>query len=107
MKYIMIETNEGHKLPIIFPEALVHAEVADLMKRLCMLSLHAKGVNVASAGFVGFPVMPTVAGDSESLGGVKHNPLDSVRMMAGSAIAYMPDEMVESLARRMYDRKGI
>lgn len=106
MKYIVLETDEGQKLPIIFPEAFVHAEVADLMKRLCMISLNAKGVKVASAGFVGFRTMPLVSGESESLGGLQHNRLDGVRMMAGASVAHMPDFIIQRLAGKIIDLEG-
>lgn len=36
MKYIMLETTEGKKLPVIFPEEFIHAEVEKYMVHLLL-----------------------------------------------------------------------
>ena len=101
MKYVMLETSEGEKIPVIFAESLVHANVADVIKRV--IHYERRGgleINVASAGFVGFHDTPTVAGESESLGGKRANPLDGFRMQAGTSVSHMPDAMLEPLERK-------
>jgi len=93
MKYIMLETDEGMKLPILFPDVLVHANVAELMKRLTLFQLKVAKCEVVSAGFVNI-ADASVHGDSESLG-VKSNPTDGVRILAGSAVSHMPDDLLQ------------
>jgi hypothetical protein len=112
MKYIMIETNEGEKIPVIFAESLVHANVAEVMVRAITFERtrasdktireHAASwdLRVVSAGFVSFPITPTVAGESESLDGIKSRPLDGFRMQAGASVAHMPDRMLYGLAQK-------
>lgn len=106
MKYIMLQTAEGAKLPVLFPETLVHSDVADVMGRLVDISrgskaLGRKRTRVASAGFVGIEGKLTVSGKSESLGDIQSNPLDSARIMAGASVEYMPDGMLSPIAYRI------
>lgn len=100
MKYIMLETDEGAKLPILFPDALVHADIADLIQRLIMIRMDAIGVTVASAGFVELGALPAVAGESESLKKVS-NPMDALRIWAGTSVQYMPDDLLTAMAAKL------
>lgn len=109
MKYVMLETSEGQKLPVIFAEAFVHAEVADIMGRwidrqTAGRNLGKRRTMAASAGFVGLTGV-TVSGKSESLGDLQSKPLDAARIMAGSAVAFMPDAMLGPLAERLTEDK--
>lgn len=94
MKYIMLETDEDMKLPILFPDAFVHANVAELMKRLTLFQLKANRCEVVNAGFVSI-ADASVHGESESLGGMKHNPVDGIRILAGESVSHMPDFVVQ------------
>jgi hypothetical protein len=103
MKYVMLETADGQKLPIIFPESLNHIDVADVVGRLVDRSLKLTGKRrtlPCSAGFVGLQNV-TVTGESDSLGGMKSTPLDAARIMAGNAVAFMPDTMLAPVASKL------
>lgn len=74
-KYIMWEAN-GAKIPVIFPNALIHSDVADGMSRVIRQHVIAEGRNdwsskVLSAGFVSGMIVTGVHGESESMGGMK------------------------------------
>jgi hypothetical protein len=117
MKYIMLETEEGMKLPIIFPDVLTHCFVAGAMQ-LVMDTLDPKkdlrprqlddmlkrgSAQPVSAGFVNIVGDVTVYGESESLGGVKSVPADAARILMGDAIQFMPDSMCELLMEKLRD----
>lgn len=70
MKYVMFKRGE-HYVPIIFPETLVHADVAEWMRL-------GPGYQVHSAGFIS-PLSMKCHGRSESLG-VESDPGDTVRI---------------------------
>ena len=86
MKYIVLEmTLPGpkgmkQKLPVIFPEEMVHAEVSRTLGHLLMRGDHGKNrtaeVKTISAGFVHFTGDVVCRGESESLG-LKSAPGDS------------------------------
>lgn len=103
MKYIMVETSDGQKLPFVFSENLVHSEFAKAA--LQSVRDHRRvACRVVSAGFVGFTaesVGVTCIGESESLGCLKSNPLDALRIMAGTSIEHMPDMMLRSMAAKL------
>lgn len=100
MKYVMLETPDGGKLPVIFPETLTHKYVALVMCRSADIELKMRGTKVVSAGFVGFGET-AVAGESESLGGLQSNPLDAVRIRVGQSVSHVPDAMLEPLAKKL------
>lgn len=116
MKYIMLETAEGAKLPILFPDLLTHCHVAgamqlvvdtldprkDLRPRQLDRMLEEGSARVASAGFVALDPIVSVSGESESLGGVKSIPMDAGRIMLGEAVQFMPDEMIAHLLEKLY-----
>lgn len=98
MKYVMLETDNGAKLPFIFPESLVHSDMADILRfALCRNNIFAA---VVSAGFVELEKC-TTHGNSESLKGLAPAPVDAIRMQFGDAIAFMPDEIVGVLAKQL------
>lgn len=119
MKYIMLETDEGLKLPIIFPEILTHCFVAgamqlavdcmdpqkDLRPRQLLSMLEGGSAKPVSAGFINLGVDVEVHGDSESLGGLKHNPADAGRVVMGDSIQFMPDSIVVDLLKRIKESK--
>lgn len=100
MKYIMLQTTDGQKLPVIFPEALVHVHVAAVMTRMVERSFN-RPAAVVSAGFVTFGDKVKVHGESESLDNLKSNPLDAMRIVSGASVAHMPDAVLEPLARKL------
>lgn len=104
MKYVMLETADGQKLPIIFPESLVHADVADVVGRLVDRTLTKQlGKRRAlpkSAGFIAIHDCD-VSGASESLGGVASHYLDAARIMAGASVTHMPDILLAPIAHMM------
>lgn len=101
MKYIILETEDGAKYPFIFPEAMTHSIVASVMQYV--LPGHK---SVVSAGFVEIGTDVTVYGESESLGGLKSNAMDSARIMLGASIQHMPDDMLPPLISMMLAREG-
>lgn len=106
MKYVMLETADGQKLPILFPEALVHRDVSDVMGRLVDRTMGPKALGrrrtlPSSAGFVGFTGPVAVHGKSETLGDMQSKPLDAARIIAGSAVSFMPDAMLAPVAARL------
>lgn len=117
MKYIVLETAEGQKLPIIFPEALTHAFVAGAMQLVVdtldprkdlrpkqLDSLLAAGqAKPVSAGFVSIPTCG-VYGESESLGGLPVAIGDDARIILGDTVAFMPDALVESMGVKLRTR---
>lgn len=118
MKYIMLEAPDGQKLPVIFPDCLVHAHVAgamqmvvdtldprkDLRPKQLDAMLERGSAKVTGAGFVGFDIVST-SGKSESLGGVKSSAVDAARIMMGDSVSRMPDAMVAMLALKWLKNK--
>jgi hypothetical protein len=114
MKYIVLETKDGARLPIIFPEMLTHCFVAgamqlvldtldpkkDLRPKQLDALLSAGGHPVVSAGFVALDVA-RIHGKSESLGDLESNPADAGRIVLGDAVQFMPDEMVQMLLAKL------
>jgi hypothetical protein len=106
MKYIMLETKEGQKMPFLFPDAMTHLFVAMAMQAIVKSTMKTEAV-VVSAGFVGLGLGAEVSGESESLDGLKSNPADAARIMVGESIAFMPDELaVQMLERLRKQAKG-
>ena len=65
MKYIMFVTEDGQNLPVVFPDALIHAGVARSMERAFVMS-ELRGVKPVSAGFCDVEAM-SMHGESETL----------------------------------------
>lgn len=96
MKYIMMETAEGKRLPFIFPESMVHAYVALMAKELIAIASK-QPAKCVSAGFVagiGLDIM--THGNSETLG-LDSNPVDAAYIALGEAVAMMPPELMPGL----------
>lgn len=117
MKYIILETDDGMKLPVIFPDILAHVHVAgamqfaletlDITKDLRPRQMEQRAKEgpgkVASAGFVSIGLGTLATGESESLG-VKSNMADTGRIVMDGAVAYLPDEMVLMTFARLIDQ---
>lgn len=100
MKYIMLENDEGHKIPVLFGEAFVHAFMAKYTIDLARVSFK-KRYTIASAGFVSVTRDGIAThGESESLG-IKSNPVDGLRIELGEAVSHMPDFMILPLADKL------
>jgi len=110
VKYIILETPDGRRMPIIFPEALTHCFVAgamqlvvdtldpkkDLRPRQLDGLLKAGNAKPISAGFVDLHEV-SVHGESESLGGLKSRHVDEGYISFGDACAYTADHIVADL----------
>lgn len=96
MKYIMLETALGQKLPIIFPTTFNHVDIAAVTKVLLERRQEVSSECV-SAGFVELGDNVTVHGESESLGGLKSRPTDAMRIMIGEAVSHTPDDLMEKI----------
>jgi hypothetical protein len=100
MKYVMMETGEGQKLPFIFPEVLVHQTMAMLFGAAIEVGMNVKAEAV-SAGFIKLGLGAEVYGESESLGGMKSVEADAARIMVGNSIAFMPDALATQMLERL------
>lgn len=90
MKYVMIETEEGAKFPFIFPESLVHSDMAEVaIDFLADARHHPRGC--VSAGFVHFGNSLVVSGHAESLNNLPHKPVDAARILLGETAHYLSD----------------
>lgn len=68
-KYIMFENKIGDTtflFPVIFPDKMVHSEVADSLRR-CQPGWHHGGVKPVSAGMIDQLYVEGVNGESETL----------------------------------------
>jgi hypothetical protein len=70
-KYVILRWKDMYDYPIIFPEKLVHADVADLMCACLPLGQ----ITVVGAGFIGDLTFDKVGGLSTSLG-IRSGPRD-------------------------------
>lgn len=72
MKYIVfsVELDEGHtkEIPIIFPNDLVHEDVAKSFKRVLFRNFEDQEISVISAGFINVGLVLSCHGRSETLG---------------------------------------
>lgn len=115
MKYIVLETEEGMQLPIVFPEVLTHCFVAGAMQLAIdtldpkkdlrpkqLDDLLARGsAKPVSAGFVTFDDAHC-SGESESLGGLKSKEgADAGRIVLGDSVLLMPDLFVEATLMKL------
>ncbi len=64
MKYVMFQNDEGHMLPVIFPNAMIHSDMAEYIQHM-MLMKEDQHIEPVSAGFVS--MKGQVSGRSESL----------------------------------------
>lgn len=119
MKYIVLETEDGRRLPIIFPEQLTHCFVAgamqlvvdtldpkkDLRPRQLDRMLQDGDAKPTSAGFVQIQ-MCAVSGRSESLNDLASNPADEARMILGEAIQFGGDDFALALLEKFKEMQG-
>lgn len=96
MKYVVLQTADGAKHPIVFPECLTHIMMAALGQVGLERDTKRPRAKAVSAGFIAIEACATF-GESESLGGMKSLPEDAVRIMFGQACAFMPDEQLADL----------
>lgn len=99
MKYIMFETTEGGKFPVIFPDHVPHIMMAAALRAIDEKT----GPRPVSAGFISIGNCD-VHGESESLGGLQHNESDAARIIIGDSVAFMPDDLALQTLR-MYKEK--
>lgn len=92
MKYVMMLTLAGQRLPILFPEHLVHAHVADDMRRRILRDTK-QPAGPVSAGFVSFKEGLSVYGESDTLG-LKSRPIDAAYIALGAPVAFMPEDVL-------------
>lgn len=100
MKYIMMQTKDGAKLPVLFSETITHVFMAAAVQAVIKETMKTEAV-VASAGFVALGLGAEVSGESESLGGIKSVPADAARIMVGDSLAFMPDELAMTMLKRL------
>lgn len=86
MKYIIFQDANERRIPVIFSESLVHADVSELLK---------KYGRPISAGFVDFKQVQ-VYGMSESLG-LTSNELDSARIQFGHSVEFADELLLRKL----------
>lgn len=103
MKYIMFETVNGQKLPVIFPDALTHSVVAAFMGKGAITTCLKSPADPISAGFAHISGV-IVEGMSESMGGLASNPTDAARILIGDSVAFMPDGMVALVAAKLKEQ---
>lgn len=96
MKYIMYETADGKRIPFIFPDFLVHAQVADRLGTLLQLS-RAKPV---SAGSIGTVVVAGISEGSESLA-LTSDPADATVINCYDYLHGLPNPNAESMSRQI------
>lgn len=89
-------TGGGMRLPLIFPERLIHAEMAQVFAFSIMRTLNDNS-RPCSAGFVSIGQCDTY-GESETLKGLKPNASDPARLIIGSSCEFLPDaEVIRTL----------
>lgn len=94
MKYIMFQDSDGRKLPVLFPDLMVHQYVAwGIERALVRQKLY---VLPTSAGFVTFNNVKTF-GESETLS-MKSKPIDADYIELGESSSLMPESIVATLA---------
>jgi hypothetical protein len=95
MKYIILETTEGMRFSVIFPEILVHADVALFMTELTDATIKRKAVPV-SAGHIALGTDFTCSGGSDTLN-MQSRPQDEAIVGIGEQAWAFPDAMLISL----------
>lgn len=96
MKYVMMETDDGQLIPVLFPDCLVHATVASVIARAILVDTK-RDARARSAGFVSIGDGITTQGGSESLH-LESRPIDAAYIRFGDAASRMPEEFVTMMA---------
>lgn len=104
MKYIMIRDEHGRRLPIIFPDCLVHADVAKVMDHVMFRSTGSIHNEVLSAGFVDLGTQVTVHGRSESME-LDSNYDDTAYIILGDSVSLSPPEFALMMLQKMKEAK--
>lgn len=104
MKYIMFESPEGGKFPVIFPDQTAHVFMNAAVRAITGIGLETPWEPV-SAGFINIGNCD-VHGESESLGGLAHNEADAARIIIGDSVAFMPDLVAVNTLRMYEENKG-
>lgn len=95
MKYIILETTEGFRLPFVFPDCLIHADMALFMAELVDATIKQKAHPV-SAGTIALGTDFTCSGGSDTLA-MKSRPQDEAIIGVGEQAWTFPDDMLVSL----------
>ncbi len=103
MKYVMFETENGRKFAVMFPDHMVHAQMAHLVGVLS-LRAHKEMAAPVTAGFVNPGDELSVTGESESLN-LKSDPTDAIRIMIGESVSSMPDSILAPLWKQVEDAR--
>lgn len=103
MKYVMMEDTNGGKVPIIFPDALVHVEVAELAAVL--MGSSGRRVQAVSAGFVSLGLNIECHGESESLGDMKAKDTDAAYIALGDSVSFCDEGMAMAMFNMAKSRK--
>lgn len=98
MKYIILETAEGMRFPVIFPDMLIHAEVALFMAELTDATTKQKATPV-SAGTIALGTDFTCSGGSDTLS-MQSRPQDEAIIGVGEQAWAFPDAMLVTLWNR-------
>lgn len=105
MKYIVLEGPQGQKLPVIFPNVMVHKDVAEAL----VMTLGAQSTpdnlvwfKPVSAGFVNLAVSDAY-GESETLN-MKSDPGDRLRINVADYSAGVESPMDELTERLLMSR---
>lgn len=111
MKYIILQTADGQRFPIAFPEAFTHCFVAGAMqlvldtldpkkdlrpKQLDTMLASGSG-KVVAAGFCNTGRDFACFGESESLGAVSRPALDEAIFAIGQQAGFLGDDMLPIL----------
>lgn len=110
MKYIILEMEDGRRLPIIFPDCLIHADIAgaiqmavdvmdpkkDLRAKQCASMLERASAVPVSAGFIALGTDFVCSGSSETLE-LASRPQDEALIGIGEQAWAFPDAQITEL----------
>lgn len=98
MKYIILSSREGMKLPFIFPNQMIHRDMAAVMMAMTHRNMNTKTYPL-SAGFVEIGLDTTVHGRSETLG-LDSRVNDAAYLALGEAASMMPESMIQDILKK-------
>jgi hypothetical protein len=106
MKYIMFENDQGSKIPVMFPDEIVHSDFAEYIQHYFSMNQD-EYITPVSAGFV--TVSAHCSGKSETLELQSHVD-DSMHItfhdgLKGQPLELMPDTIVRTLKNKMKELK--
>lgn len=101
MKYIMFENELGHKIPVIFPDKIVHADMAKSIAYM-MVMQNDEFVKPVSSGLVS--IKAKVSGKSKTLN-LESNDDDSMYITFNDSIGSLPlDIMPPTILKELRDQ---